>query len=69
MPLAGTRIEQHIAARGAVWLRGRRNGRAADPMNLIWVIPAEGSGNRAPRFFIGMQAAFLDIRVAAFCML
>lgn len=39
--------EQYIAARGADWLRGSRIGRATDPMNLIWIIPAEGSGKRS----------------------
>src|SRR5579863_10158256 len=40
--------ESIFAARGAIRLRGRRDERAADPMNLIWLIPAEGSGISVP---------------------
>ena len=32
------------AARGADWLRGSRKGRAADPMNLIWICFQRGEG-------------------------
>jgi hypothetical protein len=39
-------------------------------MNLIWLIPAEGSGNRAPNLHSAdqqqIQAATLHLKVAAF---
>ncbi len=34
--------EHHIAARGAVWLRSSRKGRAVDPMNLICILSLGG---------------------------
>jgi hypothetical protein len=43
-------------------------------MNLIWIIPAEGSGNSLLDMPLnsrveGMTAAILPIRIAAFCLL
>lgn len=33
------KLKENKNARGALWLRGRN----PNPMNLIWLIPAEGS--------------------------